>query len=51
MATPTSLVEVLAPVEQEGTKAAVKMWLKQVGDTVVEGEPCWNSRPTRWPWK
>ena len=39
MATPTSLVEVLAPVEQEGTKAAVKMWLKQVGDTVVEGEP------------
>ena len=39
MATPASLVEVLAPVEQEGTKAAVKMWLKQVGDTVVEGEP------------
>lgn len=34
-----SLVDVLAPVEQEGTKAAVKTWLKQVGERVVEGEP------------
>lgn len=34
-----SIVDVLAPVEQEGTKAAVKMWLKQVGERVEEGEP------------
>lgn len=34
-----SLVDVLAPVEQEGTKAAVKAWLKQVGERVEEGEP------------
>lgn len=35
----SKLVDVLAPVEQEGTKAAVKTWLKQVGERVVEGEP------------
>ncbi|MCC7123602.1 MAG: 2-oxo acid dehydrogenase subunit E2, partial [Acidobacteria bacterium] len=34
-----SQVDVLAPVEQEGTKAAVKTWLKQVGDRVEAGEP------------
>jgi 2-oxoglutarate dehydrogenase E2 component (dihydrolipoamide succinyltransferase) len=35
----TALVDVLAPVEQEGTKASVKTWLKQVGDRVEAGEP------------
>jgi 2-oxoglutarate dehydrogenase E2 component (dihydrolipoamide succinyltransferase) len=35
----TALVDVLAPVEQEGTKASVKTWLKQVGDRVEVGEP------------
>lgn len=39
MATPSSLVDVLAPVEQEGTKAAVKVWLKKVGEHIAEGEP------------
>lgn len=34
-----SLVDVLAPVEQEGTTAAVKAWLKQVGDRVEADEP------------
>lgn len=34
-----ALVDVLAPVEQEGTKASVKTWLKQVGDHVEAGEP------------
>ncbi len=34
-----SQVDVLAPVEQEGTRAAVKTWLKQVGDRVEAGEP------------
>ncbi len=34
-----ALVDVIAPVEQEGTKAAVKTWLKQVGDRVEAGEP------------
>ncbi len=37
--TTPSLVDVLAPVEQEGTKAAVQAWLKQVGDRVEAGEP------------
>ncbi|HUU35733.1 MAG TPA: 2-oxo acid dehydrogenase subunit E2 [Vicinamibacterales bacterium] len=32
-------VDVLAPVEQEGTKASVKVWLKQVGERVEAGEP------------
>jgi len=34
-----ALVDVLAPVEQEGTKASVKTWLKQLGDRVEAGEP------------
>jgi 2-oxoglutarate dehydrogenase E2 component (dihydrolipoamide succinyltransferase) len=33
------LVDVLAPVEQEGTKASVKTWLKQPGERVEIGEP------------
>lgn len=34
-----ALVDVLAPVEQEGTKASVKTWLKQLGERVDLGEP------------
>jgi 2-oxoglutarate dehydrogenase E2 component (dihydrolipoamide succinyltransferase) len=34
-----SIVDVLAPVEQEGTKASVKAWLKRVGERVEAGEP------------
>ncbi|MGO1079472.1 dihydrolipoamide acetyltransferase family protein [Inquilinus sp. CA228] len=32
-------VDVLAPVQQEGTKAAVRSWLAGVGDAVREGDP------------
>ena len=39
LGSPFMVIATQNPVEQEGTKAAVKMWLKQVGDTVVEGEP------------
>ncbi len=39
MSTGVAHVDVLAPVEQEGTKASVKGWLKQVGERVEEGEP------------
>ncbi|MBL8138137.1 MAG: 2-oxo acid dehydrogenase subunit E2 [Acidobacteria bacterium] len=40
MAAPAAaLVDVLAPVEQEGTKASVKTWLKQLGERVEAGEP------------
>lgn len=35
----TPPVDVLAPVEQEGTKASVKAWLKRIGDRVEAGEP------------
>lgn len=34
-----TIVDVLAPVEQEGTKASVKAWLKRVGERVEVGEP------------
>lgn len=34
----TSLVEITAPLEQEGTKAVVRNWLKQIGDRVREGD-------------
>jgi 2-oxoglutarate dehydrogenase E2 component (dihydrolipoamide succinyltransferase) len=33
------LVEVRVPDEQEGTKAVVRSWLKQVGDTVAVNDP------------
>jgi 2-oxoglutarate dehydrogenase E2 component (dihydrolipoamide succinyltransferase) len=32
-------IEILSPIAQEGTTAAIRTWLKQVGDRVVEGEP------------
>ena len=33
------MIEVRVPDEQEGTKAVVRAWLKQVGDTVAENDP------------
>ena len=33
------MIEVRVPDEQEGTKAIVRAWLKQVGDTVAENDP------------
>ena len=33
------MIEVLVPDEQEGTKAVVRAWLRQVGDLVFENEP------------
>ncbi len=32
-------VDIVAAIEQEGTKAVVKAWLKRVGDVVAEGDP------------
>jgi 2-oxoglutarate dehydrogenase E2 component (dihydrolipoamide succinyltransferase) len=33
------LIEVRVPDEQEGTKAVVRAWLKQIGDKVAENDP------------
>jgi len=33
------LIEVRVPDEQEGTKAVIRAWLKQVGDAVAENDP------------
>lgn len=33
------MIDVLAPVEQEGTKAVVRSWLKAVGDRVAPDDP------------
>ena len=33
------MIEVRVPDEQEGTKAVVRAWLKQVGDEVAENDP------------
>jgi len=33
------LIEVRVPDEQEGTKAVVRAWLKQIGDTVAKNDP------------
>jgi len=33
------LIEVRVPDEQEGTKAVVRAWLKQLGDSVAENDP------------
>lgn len=33
------MIEIRVPDEQEGTKAVVRSWLKQVGDTVAQNDP------------
>src|ERR1043165_5059658 len=33
------MIEVRVPDEQEGTKAVVRAWLKQVGQAVAENDP------------
>jgi len=33
------LIEIRVPEEQEGTKAVVRAWLKQIGDAVAENDP------------
>lgn len=33
------MIDVVVPDEQEGTKAVVRSWLKQVGDAVAENDP------------
>jgi 2-oxoglutarate dehydrogenase E2 component (dihydrolipoamide succinyltransferase) len=33
------MIDVVVPAEQEGTKAVVRAWLKQVGDRVEENDP------------
>src|SRR5688500_2529802 len=33
------MIDVLVPEEQEGTKAVVRTWLKQVGDRAEENDP------------
>ncbi|TXI06993.1 MAG: dihydrolipoamide succinyltransferase [Rhizobium sp.] len=34
----TDIIEIMAPIEQEGTKAVVRNWLRQIGDHVREGD-------------
>jgi 2-oxoglutarate dehydrogenase E2 component (dihydrolipoamide succinyltransferase) len=33
------MIDIVVPVEGEGTQATVRTWLKKVGDAVVEHEP------------
>ena len=33
------MIEVRVPDEQEGTKAVVRAWLKQIGEAVAENDP------------
>ena len=33
------MIEIVVPLEQEGTKAVVRAWLKQIGDRVEENDP------------
>lgn len=33
------MIDILVPIEQEGTKAIVRSWLRQIGDTVAENDP------------
>jgi 2-oxoglutarate dehydrogenase E2 component (dihydrolipoamide succinyltransferase) len=33
------MIDVLVPLEQEGTKAVVRAWLRQIGDRVEENDP------------
>jgi 2-oxoglutarate dehydrogenase E2 component (dihydrolipoamide succinyltransferase) len=35
----SEVIEVRVPDEQEGTKAVVRAWLKQIGDVVAENDP------------
>jgi 2-oxoglutarate dehydrogenase E2 component (dihydrolipoamide succinyltransferase) len=35
----SEVIEVRVPDEQEGTKAVVRAWLKQIGDAVAENDP------------
>ncbi len=35
----TEIIDVVAPVEQEGTKAVVQNWYKKIGEAIAEGEP------------
>ncbi len=35
----TEIIDIVVPVEQEGTKAVVKSWYKSVGEAITEGEP------------
>jgi len=35
----TDMIDVTAPVEQEGTKAVVKSWYVAVGEAIAEGDP------------
>ncbi len=35
----SELIDVRVPDEQEGTKAVVRAWLKQIGDAVAENDP------------
>jgi 2-oxoglutarate dehydrogenase E2 component (dihydrolipoamide succinyltransferase) len=39
MAAASALIDLLAPLEQEGTKAVVLSWLKSVGEPIAEDEP------------
>ena len=32
-------MDIIVPLEQEGTKAVVRSWLKQAGETVAQDEP------------
>lgn len=33
------LIDIQAPLEQEGTKAVVRNWVRKIGDPVKSGDP------------
>lgn len=33
------LIDIQAPLEQEGTKAVVRNWLREIGEKVKSGDP------------
>ena len=47
----TDQIDVVAPANEEGTKATVLRWCKAAGDACARTSPCSSSRPTRSPWK